>query len=67
MEPNAILEAAMMLPEDERLALVFRLMDSLPSEDITMSVDDPAIQTELDRRYADRDGGIPWFELRAEE
>ena len=67
MEPNAILEAAMMLPENERLTLVFRLMDSLPSEDITMSVDDPAMQAELDRRYADRDGGIPWSELRAEE
>jgi hypothetical protein len=32
-----------------------------------MSVDDPLLGEELERRFADRDGGISWSELRAEE
>ena len=63
---NAILEAAMMLSENDRIAIVSRLLESVPSEDVTASVDDPALIEELDRRFADRDGGVPWSELRAE-
>jgi putative addiction module component (TIGR02574 family) len=66
MEQRAILEAAMMLPENERLDLVSRLLESVPSDDATMSVDDTSLLEELDRRFADRDGGIPWSELQAE-
>ena len=63
---NAILEAAMTLPEGERVTLVSRLLESMPAEDVTTSVDDPSLIEELDRRFADRAGGIPWTELRAE-
>ena len=66
MEPDAILAAAMMLPENERLTLVSRLLESVPSDAATMSVDDLSLQEELDRRFADRDGGISWTELRVE-
>ncbi len=68
MEPsaNAILQAAMMLSENDRITLVSRLLESVPPEGVTASVDDPALIEELDRRFADRDGGVPWSDLRAE-
>jgi hypothetical protein len=68
MEPSAdtILEAAMMLPEEERVALASRLLESVPSDDVTIPLDDPSLLGELDRRFADREGGIPWSELQAE-
>ena len=66
-EANAILEAAMQLPESERLLLASQIMDSLPEEDLTISVDDPDLLAELDRRFADPDGAVPWSELEAED
>ena len=63
---NAILEAAMMLSENDRIALASRLLESVPSDEVTKSVDDPSLIEELDRRFADREGTIPWSELRAE-
>ncbi|MGO8748596.1 MAG: hypothetical protein ACLQNE_21715 [Thermoguttaceae bacterium] len=63
---DAILEAAMMLPEQERITLASRLLESVPSDDVTISVDDPSLVEEINRRFADRDGGTPWSELRAE-
>jgi hypothetical protein len=68
MEPNtdAIFEAAMLLPEVERLTLVSRLLETVPDEDVAISVDDPAFVEELDRRFADREGSVPWSDLRAE-
>jgi hypothetical protein len=62
---DTILEAAMMLPEKERITLASRLLESVPSDDVTTSVDDRALIEELDRRFADREGGLPWSELRA--
>jgi putative addiction module component (TIGR02574 family) len=64
--PEAILDAALRLPEDERLALVSRLLDTLPPEDITLAVDDPLLADELNRRYADSEGAIGWSDLKAE-
>jgi hypothetical protein len=64
--PDAILEAAMMLPEEERFALVSRLLESMPSEGTTICVDDPSLIEELDRRFEDREGAIPWSHLRDE-
>ena len=46
---NAILEAAMLLSENDRITLVSRLLESVPSEDVTASVDDPSLVEELDR------------------
>jgi hypothetical protein len=67
MDPNAnaIFEAAMRLPEGERLVLVSRLLETVSAEDVT-SVDDPALVEELDRRFADREGSILWSDLRTE-
>jgi hypothetical protein len=69
MEPNAndIFEAAMMLPEGERLTLASRLLETVSAEDVTMGLADPALAEELDRRFADREGSIPWSDLRAEQ
>ncbi len=62
----SILEAALQLPENDRLALVSRLMSTLPPEDDTLSLDDEHLIEELDRRFADSDGDVPWSELKAE-
>jgi hypothetical protein len=63
---DALLKAAMMLPEQERITVASRLLESVPSDDVTISVDDPSLIEEINRRFADREGGIPWSELRAE-
>jgi putative addiction module component (TIGR02574 family) len=63
---QAVLDAAMQLPEADRLALVSRLMQSLPPEDNSVSLDDPELAAELDRRFAQSDEGIPWSQLKAE-
>ena len=64
--PDAIFEAAVRLPENERLELVTRLMDTLPAELDLLSMDDPNLIEELDRRSADDAPGIPWSEIRRE-
>ena len=63
---RAVLDAAMQLPEAERLALVSHLMQTLPPEDNGVSIDDPELIADLDRRFADGDEGIPWSQLKAE-
>ena len=65
-DPRAILDAAMQLPEADRLTLVSRLMESLPPEGITVSLDDPELAAELDRRFAQSDEGVDWSQLKAE-
>ena len=65
-DPETILSAALNLPESQRLALVSRLLDSLPPDDLTVSLDDPRLAEELDRRFADSSGAVPWPELKAE-
>lgn len=65
-QPEAVFEAALRLSEDQRLALVSRLLETLPSEELTASVDDPKLIDELDRRFADDEGAVPWSELKAE-
>jgi hypothetical protein len=64
---DVIVEAAMKLPESERLAVVSRLLETLPPGDVCMLVDDPLLRDELDRRFDDRDGSVSWSELRAEK
>ena len=68
MPQNAevLLEAALALPEDERFALVSDILDSLPADSLTVSVDDPNLMDELERRFADSDGAMSWSDLRAE-
>lgn len=63
---SVLFEAALQLPEEERLALVSRILDTMPDRDDTTCVDDPDLLVELERRFADPEGAIPWSELRAE-
>jgi len=65
-DPQTVLEAALRLSQEDRWALVSRLLESLPAETPTLSVDDPDLVAELDRRFADPDGAVPWSELQAE-
>ena len=59
-------EAALKLPESERLILVSRLLETMPAEDSCFFLDDASLAEELDRRFADRADSIPWSELKAE-
>lgn len=63
---ETVFEAALRLPEAERLALVSRLLETMPAEDSAISLDDASLVEELDRRFADREGSIEWSDLRAE-
>jgi putative addiction module component (TIGR02574 family) len=67
LSSDALFEAALLLPEGERLELVSRIMETIPLEDVTMSIDDPGLKDELDRRFNDGSELIPWSEIRAEE
>ena len=62
LAPDAIFEAAMKLPENERLDLASRLLDASPPD--VMSTDDPEFIAELDRRFNDDSPTIPWSEIR---
>ncbi len=66
LTPEAILDAALHLTESERLTLVSRLLETVPTEDVAVSLDDPALAEELERRFADREGSVAWSDLRAE-
>jgi putative addiction module component (TIGR02574 family) len=68
MQLNAdnIFDAAIKLPESERLELVSRLMDTLPSEPNLLCLNDPNLIEELDQRAADESGSMPWSELKKE-
>jgi putative addiction module component (TIGR02574 family) len=63
---DSIFEAAVKLPEGERMELVSRLMDTLPDSPNLLHIDDPNFLEELDRRAADGSGSIPWSELKKE-
>jgi hypothetical protein len=63
---DSIFEAAVQLPEGQRLELVTRLMDTLPGPPNLLALDDPNLLEELDRRAADDSGSIPWDELKNE-
>ncbi len=61
---ETIFEAAVKLPESERLNLVSRLMDTMPESVGGSSLDDPDLPAELRRRSADPDGAISWSKLQ---
>ncbi len=64
---QVVLDEAMQLPEADRLTLVSRLMESLPPGDVGLSLDDPELAAELDRRFAQNDEGVAWSQLKAED
>jgi hypothetical protein len=66
LTPDTIFEAALNLPEIERLDLATRLLDSVPPGMDLLSLDDPNLIEKLDRRAADDSGAIPWSELKNE-
>ena len=64
LTPEALFEAAMNLPEGQRLDLAARLLDTVPPG--LLSEDDPDFIAELDRRAADESESIPWSQLKNE-
>ena len=63
IEPDAILEAALRLPEKEQINLVARLLESLPIATTTASAEDPQLIAELDRRFNDGSSTVPWTDV----
>jgi hypothetical protein len=63
---DEILNAALQLPEDDRMVIVGRLLETLPDEPPGWSMDDPEFQAELERRSGDWEGAVPWEQLRDE-
>lgn len=68
MQPafHELFDAALKLPEDERLILASRLLETVPDQPSGLSLDDPGLVEELTRRSADREGTIPWSQVRDE-
>ena len=58
-----ILDAALKLPESERLLVASRLMDTLPADLAGLSVDDPKFLDELERRAVNPEPGVPVSKL----
>ena len=65
LTPDALYQAALGLPEEERLGLAARLLDAVPG-DLTIDLDDPQLIAELDRRFADSEGVVRWSDLNSE-
>jgi hypothetical protein len=63
---DEILDAALRLPESDRLVIASRLMETLPDDLPGLSEDDPEFDAELDRRSGDIDESVPWEQLRDE-
>ena len=60
-----VLEQALALPLEDRAYVLAVLRTSL-SEEVTKSFADPEFQNEMERRFADSAGTIPWSQLRDE-
>ncbi len=63
---DEILEAALQLPESDRIVIADRLLQTLPEELPLISLDDPDFLDELESRSNDGTAGIPWWEIQAE-
>ena len=63
---EALFEAAMKLPEAERLRLASRLLETKADEDAAIGLEDPAFQDELERRFTDPADSVAWPDLRDE-
>ncbi|MEX0711296.1 MAG: hypothetical protein WD278_03035 [Pirellulales bacterium] len=64
---DEILDAALKLPEADRLVIVRRLLDTLPDDIPGLSDDDPGFLRELERRASDTEATIPISELWEQE
>ena len=63
---DEILQAALGLPEADRLVIANRLLDTLPADAPGLAMDDPALARELDRRSGQWENSVPWEELRSQ-
>lgn len=60
---DEILDAALKLPEPDRLLIATRLFDTLPDDAPSLSEDAPGFLDELERRANDTEPTIPVSEL----
>jgi hypothetical protein len=60
---DEIINAALKLPEAERLLVAARLLETLPDDYPGLSADDPGFMDELERRANDTEPTIPASEL----
>lgn len=63
-QSDSIFNAAMQLPELERMEIVSRLLESFPENTGGIDLDDPQLEAELDRRFAETEGMVPWQTLK---
>jgi hypothetical protein len=63
---DEIFQAALKLSDSDRLVLVSRLLETVPDTANTISVDDPGFLEEMERRFSNREGSVPWSELQGE-
>lgn len=61
-----ILDAALKLSAEDRLAIATELLETVPEDLPLFSVDDPGLADELERRSGDLTGSVPWEKLRDE-
>ena len=66
MTREEVLSAALRLPEDDRLAIASRLMETLPDVPPGLPEDEAEFVAELDRRSGDFKDAIAWADLRDE-
>ncbi len=62
-----ILSAAMQLPEADRLSIAAQLLDTIPDDAPGLSMDDEGLLEELERRFNDKAGAVPFCELWKQE
>ena len=63
---ETLFNAALQLSEGQRLDLAYRILDTSP-EPPGLSIDDPNLIEEWNRRFADMEGSVPWSELWKED
>jgi hypothetical protein len=60
---DEIINAALKLPESDRMLIAARLLETLPDDYPGLSEEDPGFLDELERRANDRDAIIPISEI----
>ena len=60
---DEIIDAALKLPESDRLLIAARLLDTLPDDHPGLSEDDAGFLNELERRAKDTQSTVPVSEL----
>jgi hypothetical protein len=66
MSAEQLYQAMMELPQKERFDLVARLLEE-DTEDEGLVFESEGFAAEIERRLNDREGSVPWEQLRDEE